>query len=67
MTQELKNVISKIDVAFKEYFKEDPEIKTIFVAGSMAHDDYQDRIDNDYDMLIKYAKHKINIDNLEVS
>ena len=50
MTQELKNVISKIDVAFKEYFKDDPEIKTIFVAGSMAHDDYQDRIDNDYDI-----------------
>lgn len=26
-----------------------------------------DEIDNDYDTLIKYAKHKINIDNLEVS
>lgn len=50
MTKELKEVIQKIDMEFKEYFKNDPDVKTIFVAGSMAHDDYQDRVDNDYDI-----------------
>lgn len=50
MTNELKAVIHKIDLEFQEYFKDDPEIKTIFVAGSMAYDDYEDRRDNDYDI-----------------
>ena len=50
MTNELKAVLERIGGEFKEYFKDDSDIKTIFVAGSMAHDDYQDRIDNDYDI-----------------
>ena len=50
MTNELKAVLERIDGEFKEYFKDDSDIKTIFVAGSMAHDDYLDRIDNDYDI-----------------
>lgn len=50
MTNELKEVISKIDKAFVDYFSDDSSIKTIFVAGSMAHDDYIDRQDNDYDI-----------------
>jgi len=50
MTNELKEVVEKIDVEFKDYFKYDSSIKTIFVAGSMAKPDYQDRKDNDYDI-----------------
>lgn len=50
MTDELKEVVRKIDLEFKQYFKDDPSIRTIFVAGSMAHDDYEDRQDNDYDI-----------------
>lgn len=50
MTSELKSIIKKIDSSFIEYFKSDPRIKTIFVAGSMALDDYADREDNDYDI-----------------
>ena len=52
MTNELKAVLEKIDGEFKEYFKDDSDVKTIFVAGSMAHDDYQDRADNDYDIRV---------------
>ena len=50
MTSELKSIIKKIDNSFIEYFKSDPRIKTIFVAGSMALNDYADREDNDYDI-----------------
>ena len=50
MTSELKSIIKKIDNSFIEYFKSDPRIKTIFVAGSMALNDYVDREDNDYDI-----------------
>lgn len=50
MTSELKSIIKKIDNSFIEYFKSDPKIKTIFVAGSMALNDYVDREDNDYDI-----------------
>ena len=50
MTSELKSIIKKIDSSFIEYFKSDPRIKTIFVAGSMALNDYVDREDNDYDI-----------------
>ena len=52
MTNELKEVVRKIDLEFKEYFKDDLSIKTIFVAGSMAKDDYEDRQDNDYDIRV---------------
>lgn len=50
MTTELKKIIKEIDSSFYEYFKNDPNIKTIFVVGSMALDDYVDRKDNDYDI-----------------
>ena len=50
MTSELKSIIKKIDRSFIEYFKSDSRIKTIFVAGSMALNDYVDREDNDYDI-----------------
>lgn len=52
MTKELKEVLEKIDLAFINHFKDDKEVKTIFVAGSMAHDDYIDRQDNDYDIRV---------------
>ena len=52
MTNELKEVVEKIDVEFKEYFKDDPSVRTIFVAGSMAKPDYEDREDNDYDIRV---------------
>lgn len=52
MTNELKRITKQIDKEFIEYFKYDPEMETIFVVGSMAKDDYQDRIDNDYDIRV---------------
>ncbi len=52
MTNELKAVTKKIDVAFTLYFMNKKEAETIFVVGSMAHDDYQDRLDNDYDIRV---------------
>lgn len=52
MTNELKEVINKIDVAFKEYFKDDEEVKTIFAVGSMVNANYVDRQDNDYDIRV---------------
>ena len=52
MTNELKEVVEKIDVEFKEYFKNDHSVRTIFVAGSMAKPDYEDREDNDYDIRV---------------
>lgn len=52
MTNELKEVVRKIDLEFKEYFKNDKEIKTIFVVGSMAKFNYEDRQDNDYDIRV---------------
>lgn len=62
MTNELKEVIGKIDEEFKNYFKNDSSVRTIFVAGSMAHDDYQDRMDNDYDIRV-IADH-VNVNQL---
>ena len=52
MTNELKAVTKKIDVAFTLYFMNKKDVETIFVVGSMAHDDYQDRLDNDYDIRV---------------
>ena len=52
MTNELKSITKQIDKEFIEYFKNDSEMETIFVVGSMAHDDYNDRIDNDYDIRV---------------
>lgn len=52
MTNELKVLLERIDYEFVNYFGEDKSVKTIFVAGSMAHDDYEDRIDNDYDIRV---------------
>ena len=52
MTNELKKITKTIDAAFTYYFQMDPEVETIFVVGSMAHDDYKDRMDNDYDIRV---------------
>ena len=52
MTDELKAITKKIDVAFTLYFMSKKEVETIFVVGSMARDDYQDRFANDYDIRV---------------
>ena len=46
----MKEIAKQVDDEFKRYFKEDSSIKSIFVAGSMAFDDYIERTDNDYDI-----------------
>lgn len=46
----IKEIAERVDYEFKEYFKNDESIKSIFVAGSMAFDDYKERADNDYDI-----------------
>lgn len=52
MTNDLKKITKRIDVEFVKYFFPDMDMETIFVVGSMAHDDYQDRMDNDYDIRV---------------
>ncbi len=52
MTDELKAITKKIDVAFTIYFWSKKEVETIFVVGSMAKNDYQDRFANDYDIRV---------------
>lgn len=52
MTNELKKVTKQIDKEFIKYFINDTDMETIFVVGSMAHDDYIDRMDNDYDIRV---------------
>lgn len=52
MTNELKEITKRIDEEFKKYFISDADMETIFVVGSMAKEDYQDRIDNDYDIRV---------------
>ena len=47
---EIKKIASIVDNEFRRYFKDDEKIKSIFVVGSMAFDDYQERADNDYDI-----------------
>lgn len=46
----IRKIARQVDEAFKEYFKDDESIKSIFVAGSMAWDDYREKTDNDYDI-----------------
>lgn len=46
----IKEIAKTVDKEFKKYFSEDKSIKSIFVAGSMAFDDYKERADNDYDI-----------------
>lgn len=46
----IRDIARQVDEAFIEYFKDDESIKSIFVAGSMAWDDYIERADNDYDI-----------------
>lgn len=46
----IKEIARAVDNEFKRYFKNDESIKSIFVAGSMAFDDYIERADNDYDI-----------------
>ena len=52
----IKEIAKKVDDEFKRYFKEDSSIKSIFVAGSMAFDDYIERTDNDYDIRVVSTK-----------
>lgn len=52
MTNELKKITKQIDKEFIKYFINDTDMETIFVVGSMAHDDYVDRMDNDYDIRV---------------
>lgn len=47
---DIKEIAKIVDSEFKNYFKDDEDIKSIFVAGSMAFDDYKERADNDYDI-----------------
>ena len=63
MTMELKKITKRIDAEFLKYFYRDLDMETIFVVGSMANDDYQDRMGNDYDIRIickKVNPNKIN-------
>ncbi len=46
----IKEISKIVDNEFKNYFAQDKNIKSIFVAGSMAFDDYKERADNDYDI-----------------
>ena len=62
MTNELKKITKQIDKEFIKYFLPDADVETIFVVGSMAHDDYQDREDNDYD--IRVIAHDVNRDKI---
>ncbi len=44
-------IAKRVDERFKEYFKNDERIKSIFVVGSMADlDKYEEKKDNDYDI-----------------
>lgn len=52
MTNELKKITKRIDNEFLKYFLSDIDMETIFVVGSMAKDDYQDNMDNEYDIRI---------------
>ena len=52
MTNELKKITKQIDREFINYFISDADMETIFVVGSMAHNDYLDRMDNDYDIRV---------------
>ena len=52
MTNELKSITKQIDKEFIKYFINDADMETIFVVGSMAHDDYIDKMDNDYDIRV---------------
>lgn len=56
MQKDLTEVTYQIDKEFINFFQDDVSVKTIFVAGSMAHDDYQDRQDNDYDIRVISSK-----------
>ena len=46
----IKEIARTVDSEFVKYFRDDNSIKSIFVAGSMAFDDYKERKDNDYDI-----------------
>lgn len=63
MTNELKAIIKKIDVAFTLYFGSNKDVETVFVVGSMAQDDYQDRFANDYD--IRVISNKVTKEDIE--
>ena len=52
MSEDLKKITKRIDEEFIRYFLHDNEIETIFVVGSMAKYDYEDRQDNDYDIRV---------------
>lgn len=47
---DIQEIANKVDIEFKKYFENDKDIKSIFVVGSMAFHDYQERADNDYDI-----------------
>ena len=56
MTNELKKITKQIDKEFIKYFLPETDMETIFVVGSMAHDDYIDREDNDYDIRVIFKE-----------
>ena len=62
MTNELKKITKQIDKEFTKYFINDVDMETICVVGSMAHDDYVDRMDNDYD--IRVIANDVNRDKI---
>ncbi len=63
MTNEMKSILKKIDVAFTLYFLNNKEVESIFVVGDMAKDDYHDQKNNDYD--IKIISNKVTKEDLE--
>lgn len=67
MTNELKKLTKRIDNEFLKYFLSDKDMETIFVVGSMAKDDYQDNMDNEYDIrIICKEVNAIKIINFEI-
>ncbi len=47
----IRNLANIVDTRFKQYFKDDERVKTIFVVGSMANmEKYNQKKDNDYDI-----------------
>lgn len=56
MTNELKKITKQIDKEFIKYLLPETDMETIFVVGSMAHDDYVDREDNDYDIRVIFKE-----------
>lgn len=56
----INEISKKVDDEFKNYFKDDDSIKSIFVTGSMALDDYVERPDNDYAIRVRPRSGTIN-------